>query len=111
MADTSKKSGQSASSGWGDFFQALPLDELKHNLTDYASAWGENAIKGLGDKVSGLFDRIGSGDSPVGKAAKKGAEKLADGKSPVTAGLAGAATGVKEQVKDEIGRASCRERV
>lgn len=100
MADTSKKSDGSASSGWGDFFKSLPLDELKHNLTDYASAWGEKTIKGLGDKASSLFDGLGSADSPVGKAAQKGAEKLAEGDSPIKAGLSGAATGVKEQVKD-----------
>ena len=100
MADTSKKSDGPASSGWGELFKSLPLDELKKSLSDYASAWGENAIKGFGDKATNFFDGLGATDSPVGKAAEKGAEKLAEGQSPIKAGLSGAATGVKEQVKD-----------
>src|SRR5699024_2798843 len=37
---------------------------------------------------------------------QEGAEKLAEGDSPVTAGLSGAATGVKEKVKDTFGSGS-----
>lgn len=104
-----KNTETSGSSGWGEIFDALPLDELKNNFTDYVSAWGEKAIHGLGDKVTGLIDRVSSGtdgSSAMGEAAQEGAEKLAEGDSPVTAGLSGAATGVKEKVKDTFGSGS-----
>src|SRR5699024_10785344 len=99
----------SNSSGWGELFDALPLDELKNNLTDYVSAWGEKAINGLGDKVSGLIDNITSGENgsgAMGEAAQQGAQKLAEGDSPLTAGLSGAASGVKEKVKETFGGGS-----
>src|SRR5690625_454914 len=99
MADTSKKAQDSAQSGWSDFVDSLPLDELKTNLTEFASAWSEQAVKGLGDKVTEFIDQIGAG-GPMGQAAQKGMEKIAEGESPVKAGLSGAVTGVKEQVKD-----------
>jgi len=99
MADTSKKSQDSEQSGWRDFVDSLPLDELKDNFTDFASAWSENALKGLGDKVNDFVDNLGA-SGPMGKAAQKGMEKISEGDSPMKAGLSGAATGVKEQVKE-----------
>ena len=101
MAEKSKKDESSEQqSGWSELLDSLPLDELKNNVTDYVSAWGEQTITGLGDKVSGFIEQLGSGEGSMGKAAAKGAEKLAEGDSPLKAGLSGAATGVKEQVKD-----------
>src|SRR5699024_7694605 len=97
MADD-KNTKTSGSSSWREICDAMPFDELKNNFTDYVSAWGEKAIHGLGDKVTGLIDRVSSGtdgSSAMGEAAQEGAEKLAEGDSPVTAGLSGAATGVK----------------
>jgi uncharacterized membrane protein len=99
MADTSKKSQDSEQSGWRDFVDSLPLDELKSNFTDFASAWSENALKGLGDKVNDFVENLGA-SGPMGKAAQKGMEKISEGDSPMKAGLSGAATGVKEQVKE-----------
>src|SRR5699024_10226838 len=102
--DTNAES--SNSSRWGELFDALPLDERKNNLTDYARAWGEKAINVLGDKVSGLNDNTTSGENrsgAMGEAAQQGAQKLAEGDSPLTAGLSGSASGVKEKVKETFG--------
>src|SRR5690625_1430790 len=101
MADTSKKSQDSEQSGWRDFVDSLPLDELKDNFTDFASAWSENALKGLGDKVNDFVDNLGA-SGPMGKAVQKGMEKISEGDCPMQAGLYGAATGVQERVKEAL---------
>ncbi len=106
MAEESKQTEDQAQSGSGSFLDSLPLDDLKTNFSEFASAWGENALKGLGDKVTDFVDRMSSGDSPMGQAAAKGAEKLAEGESPLKAGLSGAAAGAKEQVKEAFGGGS-----
>lgn len=105
MAEQTKNTGSEISS-FGEIFESLPLDELKQNVTDYISAWSEKAVGGIGDKVSGFIENMGSGDGAsgaMGKAAQQGAKKLAEGESPVKAGLSGAATGAKEKVKETFG--------
>lgn len=106
MAEKSDQTEEQTQSGWSNILDSLPLDELKSNVSEFASAWGENALKGVGDKVHDFVDRMSSGESPMGQAAAKGAEKLAEGDSPLKAGLAGAATGAKEQVKEAFGGGS-----
>lgn len=106
MAEESKKTENAGASSFGEILESLPLVELKQNFTDYVSAWSDKAIGGMGDKVSGLIENLGSGDGAsgaMGKAAQEGAKKLAEGESPVKAGLSGAATGAKEKVKDTFG--------
>src|SRR5699024_11508176 len=65
MAEESKQTEDQAQSGSGSFLDSLPLDDLKTNFSEFASAWGENALKGLGDKVTDFVDRMSSGDSPM----------------------------------------------
>src|SRR5690625_7965093 len=92
MADTSKKSQDSEQSGWRDFVDSLPLDELKDNFTDFASAWSENALKGLGDMVNDFVDNLGASGT-LGKAAQKGMETITDGDCTKMDGISGAAIG------------------
>src|SRR5699024_10597198 len=106
MAEESKNTESTGPSSFGELFESLPLDELKQNFTDYISAWSDKDIGGMGEKVSGLIEKCGSGDcasAAMGKAAQQGEEKLAEGESPVKAGLSGAATGAKEKVKEAVG--------
>ena len=77
MAEESKKTESAGASSFGEILESLPLDELKQNFTDYVSAWSDKAIGGMGDKVSGLIENLGSGDGAsgaMGKAAQEGAK-------------------------------------
>ncbi|GAA4427885.1 SRPBCC family protein [Georgenia halophila] len=87
---------------------SAPLSQLKDSASGYATALGGRFVDKLTDKVSGLSDRLqnyaeGTAGSGATSAMQEGAEKLAQGESPVKAGLAGAATGVKETVKNAFG--------
>lgn len=109
MAEEAKNTESTGASSFGEIFKSLPLDDLKQNFTDYISAWSDKAIGGMGDKVSGLIENMGAGDGgsgAMGQAAQEGAQKLAEGESPVKAGLSGAATGAKEKVKETFGGGS-----
>jgi uncharacterized membrane protein len=102
---SNESSGTSSSAG------AQPLAALKESAGGYVKALAGRAVDNVTDKVSGLTDRLteyadGSGDNGGGAkkaAAAKGAEKLAEGASPVKAGLSAAVAGVKDKVKDVFG--------
>ncbi|GAA4284469.1 hypothetical protein GCM10022261_20000 [Brevibacterium daeguense] len=102
-------SGKSAKSAFGEIVDQLPLDELKNQLGDFASAAGEKAISSFSDRIDGLIERLNSvatgdgGGGAVSAAATKGAEKLAQGDSPVKAGLSGLMSGATESVKQVFG--------
>ncbi|MFH5821031.1 SRPBCC family protein [Georgenia sp. AZ-5] len=101
----------------------LPIDALKGSAGGFARALGGRAVDKLTDRVGGVADRLtayasgekapsagegeqgGDGDGVSAKAAAAGkaAEKMAEGESPVKAGLSAAATGVKEKVKGVFG--------
>ncbi|WP_052436834.1 SRPBCC family protein [Georgenia sp. SUBG003] len=106
--------------GPGPASHNLPLAALKSSAGGYARALGGRAVDRLTGRVGNLSDRLTAyasgesardrdddegGDAPTfkGAALAKSAEKLAEGDSPVKAGLAGAATGVKEKVKGIFG--------
>ena len=109
----------SRDSGAGAATSNLPLAALKQSAGGYARALGGRAVDRLTGRVSGLSDRLtayasgesrddggeddGGGTSAKAAAASKAAEKLAQGKSPLTAGLSAAATGVTEKVKGIFG--------
>ncbi|PFG39371.1 putative membrane protein [Georgenia soli] len=108
----------SRDSGAGTATSSLPLAALKQSAGGYARALGGRAVDKLTGRVSGLSDRLtayasgeshddddGDDDRPSAKAAaaSKAAEKLAEGKSPLTAGLSAAASGVTEKVKGIFG--------
>ncbi|MFC7404285.1 SRPBCC family protein [Georgenia alba] len=83
------------------------LADLKESATNYAKALGGHAVGRLTDKVSDVSDRLTAyaegGGGAAGSAASEGAEKLAQGDSPVKAGVAAAVTGLKEKVKGAVG--------
>jgi uncharacterized membrane protein len=94
-SSTKSKGGLLSSEGGSDL-----SDEFRHLLevlTDKALAGAGNRVEGLTDKLSGA---AGNG---TGKAVGKAGEKVAEGKSPVTAGLAAGAEGLKEKVKGIFG--------
>lgn len=87
-----------------------PFAALKESAGGYVKALAGHAVDTLTDKVSGLSDRLtdypnGSGDETGAKpaAAAAGAEKLAQGASPVKAGLSAAVAGAKEKVTGALG--------
>lgn len=102
---SNESSGTSSSAG------AQPLTALKESAGGYVKALAGRAVDTVTDKVSGLTDRLtdyaaGSGDTGGGAkkaAAVKGAEQLAEGASPVKAGLSAAVAGVKDKAKDVFG--------
>jgi len=100
----------------------LPLAALKESAGGYARALGGRAVDKLTGRVGNLSDRLtafasgeprgdrddggdGGDGAPSAKSAagSKAAEKLAEGKSPLTAGLSAAASGVGEKVKGVFG--------
>jgi uncharacterized membrane protein len=107
MAEQEQDRSSSGKSAFGEIVDQLPLDELKNQLGDFATAAGERVMHSFSDKVDGLIDRlnsVASGDGgAISEAASKGAEKLAQGDSPVKAGLSGLMTGATESVKQVFG--------
>ncbi|RJN33000.1 SRPBCC family protein [Nesterenkonia natronophila] len=79
---------------------------LKSHLGEYATALGRKALSSAGDKVDGLTDRLEGSGGSAGEAAKKGAEKMSEGKSPVTAAASGLATGAADKAKSALGGGS-----
>jgi hypothetical protein len=87
--------------GLGAILEELPLDGLKDALQEAVSTLIESA----GDRISDATDKlagIGSGDV-TGKAAKGGAESMAEGDSPLGGALKGGLSGVWGKVKGVFG--------
>jgi uncharacterized membrane protein len=81
---------------------------LVNGVQSLATAAGERAATTVTDKVGSMTERLteyaaNSGD-PRKVAASAGATKLAEGGSPISAGLKAATSGVKEKVKQLFGR-------
>ncbi|WP_157601958.1 SRPBCC family protein [Promicromonospora kroppenstedtii] len=101
------------STGTTDRAGSQPLTALKESAGGYVKALANHAVDSLTDRVSGLSERLtdyanGSGEGGGAKAtaAAKGAEQLAQGASPVKAGLSAAVAGVKDKVKETFGGGS-----
>ncbi|WP_258935510.1 hypothetical protein [Nesterenkonia pannonica] len=78
------------------------LGGLKSQLGDYAQALGRKAINSVSDRVDDFAERIESGGGAAGEGVKAGAEKMAEGKSPVSAAASGVASGAQAKVKDAL---------
>jgi uncharacterized membrane protein len=92
-------------SPWKSLFDELPLDRLKDEATKGVSALGQKAIDTAGDRITGATDQlngIASGEGVKGKAAKKAAEEVAQGGSPVKGGLKGALGGAKDKIAEKL---------
>lgn len=94
-----------------------PVGSLKDSLGGFARALGGRAVDKVAEKAGGVTQRLTSyaerkpsepteeGPSPAAAAAGKGAETMVDKGSPIKAGLAAAATGIKETftgLKDKV---------
>ncbi|MFC7401272.1 SRPBCC family protein [Citricoccus sp. GCM10030269] len=111
MSEQTREDPQAGNAGTSSIADQLPLDKLVTHLGDYVTALGEKAIGDLSDKVGGMIDKLGAGASGDGggalqEATKKGAEALAEGESPVKAGLGGAMAGAQEKAKQSLGGGS-----
>jgi len=95
MADQKSKGGVLDSKGGSEL-----SDEFRHLLEVLA----DKTLASAGNRVEGLTGKLtGNGASTTAKAVGKAGEKAAEGKSPVMAGLAAGAEGIKDKVKDAFG--------
>lgn len=85
---------------WKELLNDLPLDDLKSQASDYAKALAEKGSSGLTDKLNDFTESMtpGGEGSASGEAVKQGAEKLTEGKNPVSAGASALVTGAKEKL-------------
>jgi uncharacterized membrane protein len=76
------------------------MDKLKNVSQELLKALGGKAMDTVNDRVGGLTDKLGdiAGGGPIGKAAAKGGEASAEGKSPIGGALKGAVSGVKDKL-------------
>ncbi|MEN3611008.1 SRPBCC family protein [Plantactinospora sp. ZYX-F-223] len=80
---------------------------LTEALRGLAGAAGEHVLAAATSRVGGTTDRLvryAERGGPAGAAAKAGAGRLAEGSSPVQAGLAAGLAAVKERVRTALGR-------
>jgi uncharacterized membrane protein len=77
-----------------------PMDQLKNVSQALMKAMGDKAMSTVTDRVGGLTDKLGNiaDGGPIGKAAAKGSEAAAEGKSPVGGALKGAVSGIKDKI-------------
>ncbi|WP_157433095.1 SRPBCC family protein [Actinomadura rifamycini] len=93
----------------------LPLDQFKEASQDLARAVMTRALASANDRIRDLTGRLsesagdggGGGDGDGGGVGKKmlaaGAKEIAEGKSPLRAGMSAGMTGAKEKVKGVAG--------
>ena len=94
------------SGGLKSLADELPLDKLKDELQNGLGLLGQKALSSVGDKITGLTDRltdVADGGGVVGKAAKKGTEAAAEGDSAVKGAMSGGLSGMKDKVKEKLG--------
>ena len=84
-----------------------PTDELGEEFRHLVSALAGKVLSGASDRVGGLTEKLSelgeNGGSAGKKAAGKAGEKASEGKSPLTAGLAAGAEGIKSKVSSLFG--------
>jgi hypothetical protein len=101
--------GNRPHTGGSELTEGLPTDRLFEEAKSLVGALLEKALEAAGHKVSetthGLIEKVESGDgSPGTKALASGARALSEGKSPARAALGAGTTGVKEKVKQLLGK-------
>ncbi|WP_149262668.1 SRPBCC family protein [Actinomadura sp. K4S16] len=85
--------------------QDLPIEQLKEVGRQFAQALMMRALSKATGQIEGLTERLNAasdGGGAAEKAAAAGAKKIAEGESPLKAGLSAGATGAKEVVKDKV---------
>jgi Polyketide cyclase / dehydrase and lipid transport len=97
---------EQSSGGLKGLMDELPVDRLKDELRSGLSTLGGKAVESAGQRLTDLTDRlsdVADGGGVVGKAAKQGAEEVAEGGSPVKGALKGGLSGAKDKVKEKLG--------
>ncbi|TDC69569.1 SRPBCC family protein [Actinomadura sp. GC306] len=82
----------------------LPVDQLKDAGRELLQALMVKTLNGASGKLQDMTERLtDAADGGAGsKMAAAGVKKLAEGQSPLKAGLSAGATGAKEKVKDAV---------
>jgi len=83
------------------------MSRLGEAARDYAKARGNDAVKRVGDKLTGVTDRMNDtaeGGGFKATAAGTAVQKVVQGDSPVKAALSGVGAGIKEKVSGLLGR-------
>ncbi|WP_371947622.1 SRPBCC family protein [Actinomadura monticuli] len=87
--------------------QDLPVDQLKDAVKELGQALMVRTLMKASGQVEGLTQRLtdaaDGGAGVGGKMAATGVKKIAEGESPVKAGLSAGLTGAKEKVKSAVG--------
>ncbi|MEU8799581.1 SRPBCC family protein [Spirillospora sp. NPDC048819] len=87
----------------------LPVDQLKEAGRELVQALMVRALTGASGRLQGMTQRLtdvtDNGAGVGTKMAAAGAKKIAEGESPLKAGLSAGATGAKEKVKEAVGSA------
>lgn len=84
-----------------DLTSQLPVDRLKQEAQGFAGALTHRGIAKASESVGSVTDRLN--DYASGNGAPKMAEKMAEGDSPVTAGLKATVSKAKDTVKEKLG--------
>src|SRR5690554_1166704 len=104
-----EKSEQTQQQDARSLLDELPVDRLKEELRGMMAAVGERAVGWVGERVSGMTDRLNglaSGGEIVGKATKEAGEATAEGASPAKTALKaakGGLSGMKDKVQQAFG--------
>ncbi|MFG2320183.1 SRPBCC family protein [Streptomyces tendae] len=93
MAKTEEKTTQAGTSG---------MDQLKEQLSAFASAQGQRLVDKAGDKISDLAQGLGDVGDGNSTLLNVGKRVLGDGESPVKAFLGEKAGDVKDKVTDTV---------
>ena len=84
---------------WKKALEELPVGDLKSDVTEYVQALAEKGTSALTDKLNDFAQSMTpGGDGAGGEGLKEGAEQLAEGKNPASAGASALATGAKEKL-------------
>ncbi|QKW38331.1 SRPBCC family protein [Actinomadura sp. NAK00032] len=90
--------------GGGDQGKELPVDQLKEAGRDLVQALMVRTLTGATGKIQGVTQRLtDAADGETGtKMAAAGAKKIAEGESPLKAGVSAGVAGAKEKVKNAL---------
>jgi len=112
MTDKAAEKTTQLGNGAKSMLDELPVDRLKDELMRGLSVLGERAVKSAGERINGFSDKLNDVAENGGalknggvltKAAAKGAQKAAEGESPVAGAVQGGLSGVKDKVKEKLG--------
>src|SRR3954452_14530372 len=80
-------------------------ERLMDEVQDFVKMRAEDLVDSLGDRISGVTDRL-EDFAAKGGAGQKAAKAVSEGDSPLKAGVKALGTGVKDKVSDMVGGGS-----